>query len=583
MAFDPENPKHITRLRDAIKWSNDKKEPFMEQRIEHMRQLAGHQFGDQAADDRVAIPIIALAYRIYKRFISMRSPQAIIETQFRELLPAKAKFEMALNFTLKKMKLGDALTDAASEALFRRGCIQIGINPNGELFGESILLENQILDMRARSKTEVGFAGHTFLMGIDEARENPKFSAKGRKALKLYDPEENAERDGVRYDSRSESISLGQGMNEEGIEDRVELTQLWIPSTRTILIMGPQEICKEPLQIIEDWVGPEDGPYIDLSFGLVPGNMMPQGLISMLYEMHITANILFNKAVRQAERQKTNLLAKDSSKDEGDKIADAEDGKMIFTSDPAAFKEYSTGGANQQTLAMVMWAKQMAMLVGGNLESLGGLGAQSGTYGQDRLLAESANETIADVEQDVIEFAGKVIHSVAWHLWNDPLVDIKLMRPIGKTGLSIPTRFTPESRKGEFFDYDFSIEPYSLKPKSPGERKALATAFLTQIVMPLLPAMQQAGHAVDWEFVLKLFARYTNMPELDHMILYTGEQNHDEGMPEGGGMPANTTRRYVRENRSTATRQGQEQAMISKMMAGGNNSPEMAALGKGSE
>jgi hypothetical protein len=73
------------------------------------------------------------------------------------------------------------------------------------------------------------------------------------------------------------------------------------------------------------------------------------------------------------------------------------------------------------------------------------------------------------------------------------------------------------------------------------------------------------------------------MPELDHMILYTGEQNHEEGMPEGGGMPANTTRRYVRENRSTATRQGQEQAMISKMMAGGNNSPEMTALGKGSE
>ena len=89
----------------------------------------------------------------------------------------------------------------------------------------------------------------------------------------------------------------------------------------------------------------------------------------------------------------------------------------------------------------------------------------------------------------------------------------------------MPARFNRESRTGEFFQYDFQIDPYSLKPKSPQERSAIAESFLMKIVVPLMPQMQQAGMSIDWEYLMKMFARYSNTPELDHMILYTGGES----------------------------------------------------------
>lgn len=582
MAFDPENPKHLDRLSEAIEWSNQQAEPFCERRIEHFRQLAGHQFGENAADDKVPIPMMALAYRIYKRFISTRNPQGVVATQYRDLIPHAKTLEIALNHTLTKKNFGDTLTEAASEALFRRGCVQVGVDKEGELFADSILLEDQIIDMRARSKREELFRGHKFPTSLEEAREDESFDAEVRKLLKEYDPTDGRD-DGTRAVSDSQQISIGMGVATEGLEDQVVLTQIWIPSQRMILIMPPNKLSKKPLKVIENWKGPECGPYIDIGFGYIPGSRMPQGIMSMIYEMHLATNELFNKAIRQAKRQKTNPIVKNSLKDEADTFAEVADGQVMFSDDPSGWKEVTSGGANQATLAMVMWAKEMGMTLGGNLTALGGLAAQSGTVGQDKLLNDSANETVADIQQDTLDFAKKAIESVAWHLWNDPMVDVTIFKPILNTGVTFPTKFNRENRKGDFFQYNFDIDPYSLKPKSPAERASIAEGFLQKMIIPLMPAMQQSGMAVDWEYVFKLFARYGNAPELDQMMIYTGQQHIEESSPEGRKMPAATERKYIRENRSTGTRAGQEQALISSLMAGGNKQPEMAALGKPAE
>lgn len=586
MAFDPENSKHISQLDESIKYADDKLNKFREQMVQHVKQLAGSQYGEEACDDNTPIPLMSLAHRIYRRFIGTREPRAVVATRFRELLPQAATLELALNHQLEKMNLGEALTKCGSQALFRMGTMEVGVDEDGETFADDILFEDRILDMRGRTAREMRWSGHRFRMSLEEAKNNPRFDPKVRKELEVYDEEDDVD-NGKSKESKSNQVSIGNGLHKEGIEPEVELTQIWIPSQRMILIMGPSHGpdggMKKPLRVIENWKGPEWGPYIDLGFGYIPGNLMPQGVLPSIYEMHLIANKLFNKAAIQADRQKTNMLVKNSAKDEAETVAEAGDGRQIFTDDPDAFKEVRTGGADQQTLAMVMWTKQMAMLLGGNLDALGGLSAQTSTVGQDRLLNDSANETVADIQLDTQLFAKRVIGSIAWHLWNDPLVDIQVFKQIGRSGITVPARFNRESRTGEFFQYDFQIDPYSLKPKSPQERSAIAESFLMKIVMPLMPQMQQAGMSIDWEYLMKMFARYSNTPELDHMILYTGGESIAPETPEGSSMPASTTRKYIRENRSGATRNGQEQAMIASMMSGGSKNPEMASLGKPTE
>ena len=117
MAFDPENSKHISQLDESIKYADDKLNKFREQMVQHVKQLAGSQYGEEACDDNTPIPLMSLAHRIYRRFIGTREPRAVVATRFRELLPQAATLELALNHQLEKMNLGEALTNAEASAV----------------------------------------------------------------------------------------------------------------------------------------------------------------------------------------------------------------------------------------------------------------------------------------------------------------------------------------------------------------------------------------------------------------------------------------------------------------------------------
>ncbi|KKL15880.1 hypothetical protein LCGC14_2501180, partial [marine sediment metagenome] len=103
--FDPENPRDIGRLRQAMEYSRRQLRAFREDRHESIRQYAGHHFGDQAAHDRVPINLIELMVNIFSRQLAANNPQVYISTELEHLLPQAATMEIRVNRMIEEIKL----------------------------------------------------------------------------------------------------------------------------------------------------------------------------------------------------------------------------------------------------------------------------------------------------------------------------------------------------------------------------------------------------------------------------------------------------------------------------------------------
>ena len=95
------------------------------------------------------------------------------------------------------------------------------------------------------------------------------------------------------------------------------------------------------------------------------------------------------------------------------------------------------GGINTNSLAYAIQLDRILSRNAGNLDLLGGLSPQSDTVGQDELLASNASKRIADMQDRVTEFTTRIVKDLAWYLWNDPLIDLPLVKRLDGSDLEI--------------------------------------------------------------------------------------------------------------------------------------------------
>jgi hypothetical protein len=579
--FDPESPTDVSRLRESIRWSEKRSRKYLEQNFEMIKQLVGFNYGENGSSDKVPINMVALGNSIFQQRISPHSLQALVTTTFPELLPGAADLELAQNFQANQINLVTGIRECVQSAMFSFGVMKTGVSTShdpddpGEFFADPVLTENFLWDMTAKRLDQVGHMGDRFSVPLEWAKENPNFDRRIRSKLSanMTDGEQNSQ-----GDIHSETLSKGEGPITEEYEDMVDLIDAWLPREGIVLTLA-DGLDSLPLHT-KPWTGPKTGMYDLLGYGDVPGNIMKLGPARLWLDLHDITNRLFNKAARGAERRKTLLGVQGHAAADGQRVVEHDDGDTIYMDHPQGVQEFTTGGADQTTLGMVMWAKQMLAYLGGNWDSIGGLAAQSRTVGQDRLMGESSSEQVKDMQERTYAFTKSIMTKQAWYLWNDPLIQLPLTKPIPGTNLSIPIMFNAQRRMGEFFHYNFSVDPYSLTSQSPADKASAVTQFVTQILLPAMPILQQSGVAVDWERFFKLLAKYMQLPELNQILSYAqGEAQPGRGpvMPPPG-MPANTSRTYERVNRSAPTRGSQDEVAMSMMFGNEKQPAEMAGM-----
>lgn len=579
------------RLADAMYWSRHRLEPFRKHRYKAIEQLVGFHYSDDGAKTTVPVNLVEMALNIFVRHLAPPEMRTLITTQYRGLKPMASDFELGTNHLIQEIQLGKTLRRIAQEAMLSTwGMAKIGLervhqvevrgfyHDVGQPFVDLVDLDDWVHDMSSKVWEQVGYAGNQYDLPLEVAREVDAWDKSVREGLQSnYQTAYNEQ-----GDPKAETISRGNEGHEREFKDYTTVWDIWLPLENKLITLpadddGGLRLEAKPLRVI-DWDGPEGGPYRYLHFNDVPSNIMPLAPAAQWMDLHMLINVVWRKLGRQAERQKDVLVVPPASGDDAQRLQRSSDGEYIRQDVPNSVNEFKYGGPDQQNLAFSIMVKDLFVYMGGNLDALGGLGPQSETLGQDQLLSASASKRVADMQQRMLEFTTEIVRDLAWYLWTDPLIDLTLVKRIPGVDLDIPTSFTAEQREGDFLDYNIQIDPYSMQHQTPQTQLQTLVQMFREFVMPAAPLMAEQGIQIDWEMFLRTMAKYTNMTELEDMILFLeSEQSGYNANGQGPVIPrpAQTVRRHERVNIPGASRHGKDAALIQTLLGGGQ--PDSAA------
>lgn len=595
------------RLLGAITWSDKKLRSFLAHRFRRMEQIVGHRYGEPGRE-KIPLPLLGMAVSIYARQLVSATPQTLVTTPHRKLAPAAYDLQLTINHLLDhEMSTVETLQLVAFDALISFGVAKVGLNfgtnseleqgathDPGQCFFDHILPDDFVLDLAAKRWDQITYAGDRFSAALESVLDNPEYDQKARTALrerKQRGASDAGTDAGEEY--KSQKLSLGDTAKPDDAEfiESIELLDVWLPRHNLMVTLCGDDPAIPPLRVVE-WQGPECGPYHVLRFRPVPGSLLPAAPAAQWEEIHEISNRLFNKIVRQAERQKNITVVGGGGDADMEAMRDTPDGEAVKVMNLDNIKPVSMGGFNAENFGFVAQLKNLFSWSAGNLDAVGGLAASSGTVGQDKLLTESASQQVREFQEGMYRFTRGAIRSIAQYLWTDPVSSYSLTRKIEGTPISIESSWPFDSetgedkREGDFLQYNFAIEPFSLQAQSPQERVQVVLGILDRLA-PFIQQMEAKGQSFDFEALLKYIANYANIPELKDMVTYTEGEQHPEAGPRGAGgqspkMPANTSRTYNRVSRAPGAESGAMNAIIGKAMLGTEPQPkEMAAFAAG--
>lgn len=570
----------VSRLVTAFDHSRRKLQTFRERRLSMIRQFVGGAWSDGGAPDKVPVNFLEMALGIYRRQVAARAPRVMVRSKNGDNIPFADDLEIALNIAIDDIRFDETMRRWVLEAMFGMGVLKVGLAPSdqkeimgfthdpGQPFADVVDFEDFVFDITAKRWDQVQFCGNRYALPLDAVKDLKMF--KGADLAKYERRTSNEQGD----EKLSNLVDDGGSYGEETYMDLVELWDIWLPYENVVATFqaGPDGgiDTRNPIRVV-DWEGPEGGPYHLLSFGDVPGQIMPLPPAALMIDLHELGNRVFRKLGRQADRQKTVTLIASGNQEDGRRLTDANDGDAISVDRPEATKEMRYGGVDQASLAFFQQLRQLTSYFGGNLETLGGLNNATNTASQEQLVKSQATMRIADMQERATDAATRVIKAIAYYMWTDPVRTYRVPKKIPQSDMVIVSDLKPERRNGEFPDYAIEIVPFSMQSRTPTERMQTLMQVMQSFIVPMAPLLQQRGLVPDIEGFLKMSAELSGTPEVMDLVTKVEPEELMQGPPapggEAGARPANTTRNYVRSDRGQDSISQQDQAIASMMQA----------------
>lgn len=588
--FDPHKKDDLKRLQTDVRGSDKAMEVYRKKRVELIKNYVGTHFSDDGNDSRIPLNFLALATEVYLMHLAASNPSVLVSARSRSMRGAADKLAIYTNHKLERMDFASDLYLVAFDGLFELGCLKIGetdgedvpidgiMHRAGEIFIDRVDLDDLILDMGARDIRYGRYRGNRYRIPLEVAQNSEYFDKKAREMLAPSDRRHMSEHG----TDLVESIGGGDELDHNEFEDMVDLIDLYLPAHKLLLTFPDTTASWERPLAVVDWEGPDFGPYRFLNFYPIPNNTMPLSPMGLLRDLHELANELFVKVANQARRQKTVYFVRNGNEKDGKNVKESNDGDVFHCDDPNSVKEVVYGGAHGPTMAFIAQLQPLISYLGGSLDVVGGLSAQSGTFGQDQLLSQAASKRMARLQGVMQKFVKDVVTDFSYYAYNDPIAEAQLVKTIGRTGtLRIPFTYTPEDREQyEFFEFEFDIEPFSLMRLSPTQRLALLQQTFSTLIAPSLPLLAQSGMTLNFEEFLHLIGKYGGIAEeLDRILIHTtGRTEDDIGKIERMPKSPVSRREYVRTNRPGANREQQANALMNVMLNNNIQPNETASL-----
>lgn len=538
-------------LVSAIQSSNQSLDVFKRKRKEAVKKFVGSHYTENGDEYKSPINLIEMAIDTYAKSLIPGSPKVKVTTSHNELMPFASTFEEATNYLIDKIKLKDSLRDSVVDAMFLMGIVKIGLNyckferegynqDSGRPFVLPVDFDDFIIDMSADRMDNVMFIGNRYRMPLEYAQNSDMFDKKLRKELQpMSSRVQSSTALGV-TEGRVSEISHESHLGNTEFVQFVELIDLWLPYHERFITIAADGSLEAPLSD-KSWEGPVGGPYKLLYFEKVPSNLMPLPPVALWRDLHDAANDMLRKMVQQGQRQKTVTAFGAGNEADAARVINASDGEGVRVNDPNAIKEIRMGGVDQPTYSLFGSLREYFSYAAGNLDSIAGLGAQSSTFKQDQLIHQSASSRIAKMQESTMDFVQSVIHDMAWYLWTDPYINLPLVKRID-ADVSIPVVYTQEDKEGEFMDYNISLDPYSMQNQTPESKVQTLLNIMGNVVYPNMQMFAQQGITVDMQKLLKIVGDYTNMSELESILIFSSQ---GDGNNQAGAGPIGTPPRKI--------------------------------------
>lgn len=575
--IDLANDEKRGRLLKAIKSSRDALETYRRVRLAHIKQYCGSWYHEEVTDDKILVNLMNQAARIYTVALAANNPQVLVTTPRFENLPFARRFEVNINKLISDMALDQTFRAIVLDAFF---CLGVGVvmmrdtdtrfhglleseedvwlDP-GEPWLNRVSLDDLIVDMPAKERTKMRFCGHRYRADYEKVMDEPGYSKKVKDKVKPTSREAQ--------DTTGAAREIGTDPSEDDdLKDMVWMQDIWIAENNSIATMA----CEQDLAplIEREWTGSQAGPYKFLSLGDVPDRIIPAAPAMNLIGQHRWMNRLYRRMEADSDAHRITNVYPPGMDEDAERLRTAERNGWYRAKSPEQIKQFETGGVDQRDLAVATYLMDVFDRMGGNLQAMGGLGAQAATLGQEEMIHGQLSRNVADMRMAVVSFAGDCILDLGRLMWEDQTLELQSSIPVGNSGIEVRSDWTPNYRMGSFEDYEFQVEPYSMVFKTP-EQKLQELFQVLQQIAPLWPMFQASGATLDAEAIVDEIARLKNRPEFKRFITFAnpammlgGDQNTVRQSPV-------TSRETVRKNIPTGgTQEARMNATVQALMGG---------------
>jgi hypothetical protein len=512
----PAKPVTIKKMYRSIQEGEERLRSFRSSRLLFLREFAGQYYDrDHATIGNEPLNMIFNAVAVLVPNLVTNFPKTVVTSKFLMYRGYAELLGLGLDFLAKEMDLRSELRRWIVDALFCMGIMKTGIAVSEDLitfsddthiaagrpYARTVDFDDYILDPAARRLEEASFVGHRVRVPRQMLLDSGLFKNDLIERLQSSNQDPYA---------RRESASISQHEMTQGeideLQDLVDIREVWVPAAKATVWLPVGQAVYDDYLRVADYDGPNEGPYTYLSLTPpLPNNPLPIAPVGIWYDLHVASNKMAKKIMEQAERQKDVLGYKPSAADDAQEIVDAGDGEAISIADPDAVKTYNFGGQQQSNESHLSQLSYWFNLASGNTDQLGGVKSNANTATQANILQSNQSVRVEDMRDLVYLGTKRIQQKLAWYLHTDPLIALPLIKrtPIpAQTVMSpmgpviIPPKMieeqailNPDTREGDFLDFNFEIEEKSMSRMDPAMRLQKALLFAGKVI----PAAAQAA------------------------------------------------------------------------------------------
>lgn len=532
MAYSVTTDEGRSRIFKCVEFHYEQLKPCRLLRTKLIRDYSGSRYTQDALKQPLALMLQAAEAHVLG--IAANRPRVLVLSKKAEHAAFAEHYQTHLNNLLKEIRIEQTLWNIALDSFFGAAFAKVYLGDSplvmnqgdiwadpGQVYVDRLSVDDFGYDTLAKDFRKCVIMFDRYKLPLELVKEDKtRFDPKLTKDLQSSVSVQN---EGAEFISGKPTDPVTDG----DYEPMIDLVDVYLPRERRIFTWAAREFphLRNTRPLAEqEWDGAETGPYHYLNMGPVPDNILPTSPAQNLEWLADVCNSLARKSARQAQRQKTIPLAKNGRNDDVTKITKASDGEVTYVDDFEAVKELRLGGADNNLTSYLSGLMATFDRMAGNLKVRSGLGQTADTATQEGMIHANVTRSEASMQAKMIRFTTEVIEAIAPLLFNDPVKEMPGSLKIAGTSIEIPDPWKPSvypgAREGEWTDYEYPIEPYSMPYQSPNQR---ATAIQNAVmyianVAPGFAALQQLGVQPDIDELIHVLSEYQNVPELSRIF-----------------------------------------------------------------